>query len=156
MAKNMEASKAVSFYDAYLNMKTTTVPTLSTEFIDVLLKSATRIPLGSRGMILVHPVHGEALKPSIGSCFGTRNPRLNVEVIGATLDEGNKDETFAWADEIAGDLKRIGASGGHPAHFKNDEMVAVCYGKNWERLQSLKRKLDGENVLRAVPSLSSA
>jgi hypothetical protein len=69
---------------------------------------------------------------------------------------GILDETSCLhADPMAADLKEIWASGGHPPHFKVEESVEICYGDNWERLQILKRKLDGRNVFQAVPSLAS-
>lgn len=79
-------------------------------------------------MILVHPVHGEVLTPNPGSCFGIHTPRLNVDIIGVTLEEKNKDETFTWADQMTADLEEIGAEGRHPAHFKNKESVEVSWG----------------------------
>lgn len=77
-------------------------------------------------------------------------------MIGATLDENNRKETYLWADQMAADLKEIGAAGGHPAHFKLTEPVEVYYGDNWHRLQKLKQKLNGTNAFRAIPSLNSA
>ena len=134
-------------------MKSTSVETLSIEFIDVLLKNAAKIPADSKAIILVHPVHGKALEPTPISCFAVRTPRLTVEVCGATLNDSNRSETFAWADHVAADLKKIGSSGGHPAHFKNEESPEVCYGDNWKKVQTLKQKLDGGNAFHAVPSL---
>ena len=107
-------------------------------------------------MILVQPVHGEALTSNPGSCFGIHAPRLNVDINGATLEEKNRDGTFAWADQMTADLEEIGAEGGHPVHIKDKETVEVCYGDNWKKLKELKRKLADGNVFRAVPSLCSA
>ena len=107
-------------------------------------------------MFIIHIVHGKATKPTSDSCFGMREPHIWVGIQGQTLEESNKNEAYAWSDEVVVDLKRNGLlmKGGYVAQMGGNEPFEDCFGDNWEKLKGLKKKLDQDSVFRnTVPSL---
>ena len=115
------------------------------------------IPTGSKAMFIIHIFHGQGAKSNLQSCFGMREPHIWVGIHGQTLQESNKKDAYAWADEVVLDLRKNGLmmNGGYVALMGTTEPVEACFGDNWDRLKELKRKLDQTSMFRyAVPSLS--
>jgi hypothetical protein len=151
-----EVGKAFSPTAIYTNIRTAYVKDLSERFINLLLNHVGKIPAGTRAMFIIHIVHGQGTKPVANSCFGVREPHIWVGIHGQTLEESNKYEAYAWADNVVDDLKRsrLVMKGGYVALLGGDEQVEECFGDNWERLKELKRKLDQKSVFRhTVPPL---
>jgi hypothetical protein len=156
LASWTEVGKAFSPTFIYTNIRTAYIKELSDQFIDLLLMHVEKIPDGSKAMFIIHVVHGQATKPSPNSCFGMREPHIWVGIHGQTVDENNKEEAYAWSDEVVEDLKEGGLmmKGGYVALMGGKEPVEDCFGDNWERLKELKQKLDPKAVFRhTVPSL---
>lgn len=108
-------------------------------------------------MFIIHLFHGEGAKPNLKSCFGMREPHVWLGIHGQTMEESNRQDAYAWSDEVVEDLKRIGLmmKGGYVALMGQDLSVEGCFGDNWERLMGLKRKLDGKHVFQhTVPPIA--
>lgn len=151
-----EVGKAFSPTFIYTNIRTAYVKELSEPFIDLLLNHVEKIPAGTKAMFIIHVVHGQATKAAPNSCFGMREPHIWVGIHGQTLDESNKQEAYAWSDEVIKDLKDNGLMmiGGYVGLMGANEPVEQCFGDDWGKLKALKSKLDPKSVFRhAVPSL---
>jgi FAD/FMN-containing dehydrogenase len=151
-----EVGKAFSPTFIYTNIRTAYVKELSESFINLLLKHVKKIPAGTKAMFIIHVVHGQATKASANSCFGMREPHIWVGIHGQTPDEGNKQEAYAWSNEVVEDLREAGLimKGGYVALMGENEPVEDCFGDNWERLKELKERMDPKSVFRnTVPSL---
>jgi FAD/FMN-containing dehydrogenase len=126
---------------------------LPDELIDALLAQIValgRVP----GGILIESLHGA---PKSGdappSALGYRDAAFNVSATAAWQDAALDEEHVAWARETAAALEPWSLSGaGYVNYMQADEpieRVRAAFGDEaFDRLRTLKRRYDPQNVLR--------
>ncbi|MFI7613414.1 FAD-binding oxidoreductase [Nonomuraea terrae] len=105
--------------------------------------------------VSVHSLHGAAARvPVTDTAFGNRDPHLMIEII-ALWEPGDTRaaDHRAWAADLISALEPDALPGGYPNLIGNDEVaqIAHAYGPNTERLLTLKRRFDPDDVFRATP-----
>jgi len=87
--------------------------------------------------------------PNDATAFAHRDRGLMVNVAAMYADGGEKDTHQAWADGLASSL---GKDGGGYVGFLGEEdedaLRAAYPGGTWERLRSVKRRYDPDNLFR--------
>jgi FAD/FMN-containing dehydrogenase len=126
---------------------------LPDELIDELIR---RMEAMGRppGQILIESLHGapKEFDPA-GAALGFRQAAFNISAMGAWQDAALDDEYIAWTRETAAAIEPWSFSGGGYVNYMQAdepiERVRAAFGDvAFERLQSLKRRYDPDNVLR--------
>jgi len=135
LAKWTEVGKAFSPTAIYTNIRTAYAKELSEPLIDIVLKHARKIPAGTSAMFIIHLFHGQGAKPNSQSCFGMREPHVWLGIHGQTMEKSNKEEAYAWSNEVVEDLKvnELMMKGGYVALMGRELPVDDCFGGNWDR-----------------------
>jgi FAD/FMN-containing dehydrogenase len=126
---------------------------LPDELIDELIERLTALGRPP-GQILIESLHGAA-KDADGSdgAVGFRRAAFNVSALGGWLDPALDDEQIGWTRDTAASLEPWSLSGGGYVNYMQAdepiERVRAAFGnQGFQRLQSLKRRYDPDNVLR--------
>jgi FAD/FMN-containing dehydrogenase len=124
---------------------------LPDELLDELLR---RMVVFGRppGQILIESLHGTAKDTDPGTAaVGFRDAAFNVSVMASWLDPALDERRIEWARETAAALEPWSVSGGYINYMQADEpieRVRAAFGDQaFERLQTLKRRYDPNNVL---------
>jgi FAD/FMN-containing dehydrogenase len=125
---------------------------LPDELIDELL--ARMVALGRPpGVVLIESLHGapKDIDPA-SSALGFRDAAFNISVMAAWLDAALDEQSIEWARATAAALEPWAVSGGYMNYMQADEpieRVRAAFGDEaFERLRTLKRRYDPDNVLR--------
>jgi len=126
---------------------------LPDELIDVLLELV--VTLGRPpGGVLIESLHG-APKDADGStgAVGFRHAAFNVSAVATWQDAGLDEQYIGWARDTAAAIEPWSSSGGGYVNYMQAdepiERVRAAFGADaFERLRSLKRRYDPDNVLR--------
>ena len=125
---------------------------LPDELIDELL--ARMVALGRPpGVVLIESLHGapKDIDPA-SSALGFRDAAFNISVMAAWLDAALDEQSIEWAGATAAALEPWAVSGGYMNYLQADEpieRVRAAFGDEaFERLRTLKRRYDPDNVLR--------
>lgn len=126
---------------------------LPDELIDELLErvgALGRVP----GDILIESLHGAAQDENApAGALGFRRAAFNVSAMATWVDAAFDEQHIEWARETAAAIEPWSlAGGGYVNYMQADEpieRVRAAFGDEaFERLQTLKRRFDPENVLR--------
>ena len=124
---------------------------LPDELIDELLERM--MALGRPpGQVLIESLHGapKDIDPA-SAALGFRDAAFNISVMAAWLDADLDEQYIEWARATAAALKPWSVSGGYMNYMQADEpieRVRAAFGdKAFERLRTLKRRYDLDNVL---------
>jgi len=124
---------------------------LPDELIDELLQRI--VALGRPpGQVLIESLHGapKDIDPA-SAALGYRDAAFNISVMAAWLDPALDDQSIEWARTTAAALEPWSVSGGYMNYMQADEpieRVRAAFGDEaFERLQTLKRRYDPDNVL---------
>jgi FAD/FMN-containing dehydrogenase len=122
---------------------------LNEDVLGVLLDAFERVP-SPMTSILIENFHGAATRvDATATAYAHREPGYNLALTGEWLDPADDDANIDWirgtfeavanytADDVF--LNYLGDEG---------ERVRAAYGPNWERLVTLKRRWDPDNVFR--------
>jgi FAD/FMN-containing dehydrogenase len=120
---------------------------LNEDVLGVLLDAFERVP-SPMTSILIENFHGAATRvDATATAYAHREPGYNLALTGEWLDPADDDANIDWirgtfeavanytADDVF--LNYLGDEG---------ERVRAAYGPNWERLVTLKRRWDPDNV----------
>jgi FAD/FMN-containing dehydrogenase len=125
---------------------------LPDELIDELLERM--VALGRPpGQVLIESLHGapKDIDPA-SAALGYRDAAFNISVMAAWLDAALDEQSIEWARATAAALEPWSVSGGYMNYMQADEpieRVRAAFGDEaFERLQTLKRRYDPDNVLR--------
>jgi FAD/FMN-containing dehydrogenase len=125
---------------------------LPDELIDELL--GRMVALGRPpGQVLIESLHGapKDIDPA-SSALGFRDAAFNISVMAAWLDAALDEQSIEWARATAAALEPWSVSGGYMNYMQADEpieRVRAAFGDEaFERLRTLKRRYDPDNVLR--------
>ena len=125
---------------------------LPDELIDELL--ARMVALGRPpGVVLIESLHGAPKDTDpASSALGFRDAAFNISVMAAWLDAALDEQSIEWARATAAALEPWAVSGGYMNYMQADEpieRVRAAFGDEaFERLRTLKRRYDPDNVLR--------
>jgi FAD/FMN-containing dehydrogenase len=124
---------------------------LPDELIDELLERI--VALGRPpGQVLIESLHGAPrdIDPA-SAALGYRDAAFNISVMAAWLDAALDEQSIEWARATAAALEPWSVSGGYMNYMQADEpieRVRAAFGDEaFERLQTLKRRYDPDNVL---------
>jgi len=122
---------------------------LSDDAIRVMTDCYSRCPSPMSGMFLEH-FHGAATRVRASdSAFPHRRECHNLLVLAQWMDPADSQRCIGWARETYAAMKPFAAPGRYVNYMSDNEVgdpVAVAYGRNYPRLQRLKRKYDPANV----------
>lgn len=94
-------------------------------------------------------VHGAITRvdPTATAC-PHREPGFNMVLAGEWLDPAQDDENIAWVHSTFDALKPHTADAVYVNYLAVDEpdRIRAAYGPNWDRLVTLKRRWDPDNV----------
>ena len=118
------------------------------ELLGVLVDAFERVPSPMTSILIEH-FHGAATRVDpTATAYAHREPGYNLAITGEWLDPADDDANIGWIratfDAVApytADDVFLNYLGGDEA-----ERVHTAYGPNWERLVTLKRRWDPDNV----------
>jgi FAD/FMN-containing dehydrogenase len=132
--------------------KSTFVRELPDELIDELLERI--VALGrSPGQIMFESLHGAPKDGDANhSAVGFRGAAFNISAMAVWRDAALDDGSIGWARDTAAAAAPWSVSGGYLNYMQADEpieRVRAAFGEEaFERLRTLKRRYDPDNVLR--------
>jgi FAD/FMN-containing dehydrogenase len=104
------------------------------------------------GQILFESLHGgpKEVDPD-SAALGYRPAAFNISAMASWIDPAFDEEEIDWARETARALEPWAVSGGYVNYMQADEPLervrAAFGGDSFDRLQTLKRRYDPENLL---------
>jgi FAD/FMN-containing dehydrogenase len=125
---------------------------LPDELVDVLLERM--VALGhAPGSILIESLHAAPkAADASGAAAGFRDAAFNVSAMAVWIEPDLDDAHIEWARSTAAAIEPWAVSGGYFNYMQADEpieRVRAAFGReSFERLQTLKRRHDPDNVLR--------
>jgi FAD/FMN-containing dehydrogenase len=125
---------------------------LSDQLIDELLERM--VALGRPpGQVLIESLHGAPKDADRASAaLGFRDAAFNVSVMAAWLDATLDEQSIGWARGTAAAIEPWSVGGGYMNYMQADEpieRVRAAFGDQaFQRLRTLKRRYDPDNVLR--------
>ncbi|MFD7310481.1 FAD-binding oxidoreductase [Promicromonospora sp. NPDC059942] len=143
----------------HVEIRTRSVPSLTSGVRDALIHAGSTLT-SPTSAVSVHSLHGAAQRvPVTETAFGSRDPHLMLEVIAQwEPDDTRAADHRAWAHEVTRALEPEALPGGYPNLLGPTEtaQIAHAYGPNTERLLAVKRRVDPENIFRAIALPESA
>lgn len=114
------------------------------------IKYASKLPTLQSSMHL-YPINGAASRvKKTDTTWNYRDALFSMVIIGVDPDPANKDKISSWTKEYWETLHPFSAGGAY-LNFIGDEgsdRVKASYGQNYERLVTLKKKYDPDNLFR--------
>jgi FAD/FMN-containing dehydrogenase len=123
---------------------------LSDEAIALHVKYGNAMPTPLSSLHL-YPVNGAASRiPSTATAYNYRDAIWNMVILGMDPDPANNEKITAWTKEYWEAVHPYSAGGAY-INFLGDEgedRVRAAYGKNYDRLVTIKNKYDPGNLFR--------
>jgi FAD/FMN-containing dehydrogenase len=128
------------------------VSELPDELIDELLRRMTALERPP-GQVLFESLHGAPKQADANNgAVGFRRAAFNISAMASWQDPALDPQFIAWARDTATSLGPWAVSGGYVNYMQADEpieRVRAAFGdETFERLRTLKRRYDPNNVLR--------
>src|SRR5215813_8400778 len=125
---------------------------LPDELIDELLERMAALGRPP-GQVLIESLHGAPKDVDRASAaLGFRDAAFNISVMAAWLDAALDEQSIEWARATAAAVEPWSVSGGYMNYMQADEpidRVRAAFGDEaFERLRTLKRRYDPDNILR--------
>jgi FAD/FMN-containing dehydrogenase len=123
---------------------------LSPETVGVMVEAFERTPSPMSGLVIEH-FHGLVTRiPATATAYPHREPGYNLVLVGQWMDPRDDDANIAWARETFGALAPYMADAAYVNYLDHDDTdrVRAAYGPNWDRLVTLKRRYDPDNLFR--------
>jgi FAD/FMN-containing dehydrogenase len=122
---------------------------LNEDVLGVLLDAFERVP-SPMTSILIENFHGAATRvDATATAYAHREPGYNLALTGEWLDPADDDANIDW---IRGTFEAVANYTADDVFLnylgEEAERVRAAYGPNWERLVTLKRRWDPDNVFR--------
>jgi FAD/FMN-containing dehydrogenase len=122
---------------------------LSDGAIDALATRVTQpAPLG---LFFLEPLHGRV--SAVGgdaSAFAHRGPGYSFAALAPWMDPADADASRTWVTGFFAEMAPFLGSGVYSNYLgeEGDARVRAAYGRSWDRLVSVKRAYDPDNVFR--------
>ncbi len=132
-------------------VQTQSVHQLTTEIVDILIKQALPLP-SPFSTISIHDFHGTAsrIDPS-ETAFALRQDHFMFELVATSEGQSSDEEQrcIQWAQNLSQALARYAIKGGYINLLDQSEQerVPLAFGPNYERLLTIKRTYDPNDVL---------
>jgi hypothetical protein len=124
--------------------------TLPDEAIAQHMKYAEKLPTMQSTMHL-YPIDGAASRVKrSATAWWHRDATWTEVIVGVDPDPAKKEEISAWAKEYWNALHPY-SSGGAYVNFmmeEGEDRIRATYGKNYKRLQKIKKRYDSANLFR--------
>jgi FAD/FMN-containing dehydrogenase len=123
---------------------------LNDEAIALHLEHGRKLPTWKSTMHL-YPVNGAAARvKNKATAWAYRDATWAAVIVGVDNDPANKDAITNWAREYWNALHPYSAPGAYVNFMmdEGEERVKATYGKNFARLQKVKKKYDKGNLFR--------
>jgi hypothetical protein len=124
--------------------------TVTTDVIDVLLESLTRMPSSMSGIGLQH-LHGAASRVGPAeTAFPHRFDFWDVPILSQWSNPGESERNIAWARDTWSALLPFSEPGVYVNNLgiEGEDRVRAAYAANYPRLAALKATYDPSNVFR--------
>jgi FAD/FMN-containing dehydrogenase len=131
---------------------------LTDETIEVLAEYAATKPSSLSG-VLIQTVRGAASRvPSDAMAFAHRHLPYAPVIVSQWLDAADTAKNVGWTRDFAAALRSYAGGGVYVNDLGHDDAdrVRLAYGANYERLATLKKKYDPENLFRLNPNIKPA
>lgn len=125
------------------------IPRFTSSTVAPLIKYANRIPDVRQYNVIAHIGHGKLTHRNPSSCFGTRQPHVLFH-INASDEAERMADAEDWVEGLVGELKATGETM-KPVYVNfmgEDERTEESFGENWEKLRTLKKMVDKDNMFR--------
>jgi FAD/FMN-containing dehydrogenase len=123
---------------------------LSNEVIEIMVQHASRITSPLSSVPVYHLGGAVGRIPADDSAFGSRHAGHGITMFGAwEPDRQDRDRHVAWVRDFSKAMAPH--SVGQYVNFLNDEGsdgVRAAYGRRWQRLVAVKRRVDPMNLFR--------
>ena len=133
------------------------VEELSDEAIALHVKFAEKIPTW-RSTMHLYPIDGAAHNISDDAmAWNERKARFSSVIVGIDDDPGNVEEITTWAKSYWEELHPHSTGGGYINFLmgdEGDERVRATYGGNFDKLASIKKKYDPDNLFHLNQNIS--
>jgi hypothetical protein len=131
--------------------KSCSLPPLSDEMIDILIRQSEKITSPFSTMPIFTLGGAVSRVPEDATAFSNRNAQHIVNITGTwTIDDPDPERHIAWVRQTWEAMQPFSAGG--YANFMSDEpadLLRAVYGPaKYDRLVALKRRYDPENVFR--------
>jgi FAD binding domain/Berberine and berberine like len=127
--------------------------------IDIHLKYARELPT-LLSLMHMYPVNGAASKPKkTDTAWNYRDATWAVVICGVDPEPAKKEIIIKWAKEYYNELHPFSAGGAYVnfmMHDEGDERVRATYRKNYDKLASIKKKYDPNNLFRVNQNIKPA
>ncbi|WP_406631710.1 FAD-binding oxidoreductase [Amycolatopsis sp. WGS_07] len=123
---------------------------LTDEIISIIVEHVARITSPLSAVPVYHLGGAIGRVPPEDTAFGSRHATHDINMFGHwSPDRDDRDRHVAWVRDFSEAMAPHAV--GKYVNFLNDEGtdgVREAYGRRWQRLVALKRRLDPENVFR--------
>jgi FAD/FMN-containing dehydrogenase len=131
---------------------------VGSEMIDILIDGANSMT-SPMSALITYPIHGATTRVAPdATAYALREKLWDVNVI-AQWQEGDAEPHVRWTRDIWERVDPLTTGTAYTNHMGGDDWqprIRASYGSNYERLVSLKRKYDPDNVFRLNPNINPA
>ncbi len=134
------------------------VDELSDKAIEQHVKFGSELPTPHSSMHL-YPIDGAASKAkNSDTAWGFRNSKWAQVIIGVDPDPANKDKITSWAKDYWQAMLPYSAKGFYTNFSMDDaeDRIKASFGDNFQRLTSIKKKYDPNNLFRVNQNIKPA
>ncbi len=135
------------------------VKELSDAAIDVHIANITNSP-SELSLMHLYPIDGEVHRVGASETpWSARDARWSMVIAGIDPNPAKADALKRWGREYWQSIHRFNPGGGYVNFMMDDEVdgrLQQSYGANYERLATVKRKYDPENLFRVNQNIRPA
>jgi FAD/FMN-containing dehydrogenase len=132
---------------------------LTDAMIDLLVEGAHNFPSPMSAIAMFRNQGALTRVPADATAFALRDQVWDVNVVAQWVDNAESERNIAWARNVWSQVEPLTGGRVYINHFAGDdrpERVRASYGANYERLVTLKRKYDPDNLFRLNPNIKPA
>jgi FAD/FMN-containing dehydrogenase len=121
---------------------------LSDDTIEIMIECFKKVPSIMSGMLIEH-FHGQVTTVSAtATAYPHREAGYDLLILGQWLDPNDDDTNRDWVRATFASLAPHMADAAYVNYLDDDDAnrIQAAYGPNWERLVTLKKRYDPENI----------
>jgi FAD/FMN-containing dehydrogenase len=139
--------------------KSSFIPALTDQLIDVLADCYARVPSPMSGIIIEH-AHGALTRVGVTDTpFPHRAAGYNLLLLSQWTNAADNERNIAWTRDTYAKVQSFVGPGRYVNYLGDDEPgdpVAQAYGPNYARLRQIKSKYDPDNFFRMNQNIKPA
>lgn len=142
---------------AYGGNCTVSVTSFDDDVVKVVGEEIAKMPADPATLFSAHELRGRSALPRARSVFAARMPHYVFEFIATSSTPDMAREAWVWASGFRDAVRRHASHSVLPITYvaltpPSDANFPVIYGKQWQRLQEIKKMYDPNNVFcHAIP-----